>query len=127
MGCETVLLAEDEQLVRQLVAETLERLGYSVLAAANGVEALEQLDAHDGSVDLLLTDVVMPGMNGRELAKLVRERRPETRVLFMTGYAEDAVTSDGVLQPGAELLEKPFAAADLGAKVRAVLDAVPAA
>jgi len=125
-GCETVLLAEDERLVRQLVAETLERLGYSVLAAANGADALAQLDAHDGSIDLLLTDVVMPGMNGRELAELVRERRPETRVLFMTGYAEDAVSSHGVLQPGTELLEKPFTTAALGAKVRAVLDAVTA-
>jgi len=122
-GSETVLLAEDEQLVRQLVAETLDRLGYSVLVAANGSEAVSQLDAHAGSVDLLLTDVVMPGMNGPELAELVRERRPETRVLFMSGYAEDAVSSHGVLRPGTELLEKPFTAAGLGAKVRAVLDA----
>ena len=121
-GCETILLAEDEELVRQLVAETLERLGYTVLAAANGADALARRDAHEGTIDLLLTDVVMPGMSGRRLAEIVRERSPETRVLFMTGYAEDAVSSQGVLQPGAQLLEKPFAAADLGAKVRSVLD-----
>ena len=106
----------------QAFAETLERLGYTVLAAANGADALARRDAHEGTIDLLLTDVVMPGMSGRRLAEIVRERSPQTRVLFMTGYAEDAVSSQGVLQPGAQLLEKPFAAADLGAKVRSVLD-----
>ena len=121
-GSEIVLLAEDEQVVRRLVKEMLERLGYSVLVASNGVEALERLEEHEGRVDLLLTDVVMPGMSGRELAGIVRRRCPRARVLFMSGYAEDAVASHGVLQPGAQLLEKPFTATNLGAKVRAVLD-----
>jgi CheY-like chemotaxis protein len=100
-------------------------LGYFVIAVANGAEALEHLDAHPGDVDLLLTDVVMPGMNGRDLAAIVRKRCPATRVLFMSGYAEDAVASHGVLQPGTALLEKPFTAASLGTTVRAVLDGVP--
>ena len=104
----------------------LERLGYSVLVASNGAEALERLDEHEGRVDLLLTDVVMPGMSGRELAGIVRRRCPHARVLFMSGYAEDAVASHGVLQQGAQLLEKPFTATNLGAKVRAVLDGVVA-
>jgi CheY-like chemotaxis protein len=121
-GSEVVLLAEDEQVVRRLVKEMLERLGYSVLVASNGAEALAQLDEHADRVDLLLTDVVMPGMSGRELAGIVRRRCPKARVLFMSGYAEDAVESQGVLQPGAQLLEKPFTATNLGAKVRAVLD-----
>jgi PAS domain S-box-containing protein len=121
-GTETVLLAEDEQVVRRLVHEMLERLGYSVIPASNGAEALEQLDEHDGPIDLLVTDVVMPGMSGRELAGIVRERRPDTRVLFMSGYAEDAIASHGVLQPGTALLEKPFTASGLGEMVRAVLD-----
>ena len=121
-GSEVVLLAEDEQVVRRLVKEMLERLGYSVLVASNGAEALERLEEHADRVDLLLTDVVMPGMSGRELAGVVRRRCPKARVLFMSGYAEDAVESQGVLQPGAQLLEKPFTATNLGAKVRAVLD-----
>jgi CheY-like chemotaxis protein len=121
-GGETVLLVEDEQVVRRLVQQTLERLGYSVIVAASAAEALGHLDEHDGTIDLLLTDLVMPGMNGRELAGVVKERRPRTRVLFMSGYAEDAVASHGVLQPGAPLLEKPFTAVGLGEKVRAVLD-----
>jgi CheY-like chemotaxis protein len=100
----------------------LGRLGYSVIVAANGAEALARLDDHAGDIDLLLTDVVMPGMSGRDLAAVVRERCPDTRVLFMSGYAEDAVASHGVLQPGTALLEKPFTAVSLGTTVRAVLD-----
>ena len=126
-GVETVLIAEDEQIVRQLVAQMLGRLGYSVIAVANGAEALQQLEEHAGGIDLLLTDVVMPGMNGRELAAAVRERCPTTRVLFMSGYAEDSGASHGVLQPGTELLEKPFTATSLGTIVRAALDAAPSA
>jgi PAS domain S-box-containing protein len=122
MGVETVLIAEDEQVVRHLVAELLGRLGYSVIAASNGAEALELIDAHTGDIDLLLTDVVMPGMSGRDLAASVRERCPDTRVLFMSGYAEEAVANHGVLQPGTALLEKPFTAVSLGTIVRAVLD-----
>jgi two-component system cell cycle sensor histidine kinase/response regulator CckA len=121
-GSETVLVAEDEELVRRLVQQLLVRLGYSVLVASNGVEALERLEEHQGDIDLLLTDVVMPAMNGRELAAIVRERFPAARVLFMSGYNDEAVTSHGVLQPGAQLLEKPFTASSLGSKVRAVLD-----
>jgi PAS domain S-box-containing protein len=120
-GVETVLIAEDEQVVRQLVAEMLAGFGYSVIATANGAEALEQLDEHSGEIDLLLTDVVMPGMSGRDLAAIVRERCPDTRVIFMSGYTDDAA---GVLQPGRELLEKPFTATSLGTIVRAALDAV---
>ncbi len=114
-----MLLAEDEEVVRRLVAETLGRLGYTVLTAANGEEAVALLSEE---VDLVLTDVVMPGMGGRELAAHVRDRLPDTRVLFMTGYDSDSVRGEGAPALDAPLLEKPFTAGALGEKVRAVLD-----
>ena len=117
MGCETVLLAEDEQLVRQLVAETLERLGYSVLAAANGVEALEQLDAHDGSVDLLLTDVVMPGMRGTELARRFSELHPGVGVVLMSSHVDDEDVSEHLAF--GTFLGKPFSGDQLLAALAA--------
>ena len=121
-GTETVLVVEDEEVIRRLVREVLEGKGYSILEAANGTDALDVSDRHLGSIELLLTDVVMPKMSGRELADRLRERRPHTRVLYMSGHTDSSIVHHGVLEPGTELLEKPFTFAALDDKVRAVLD-----
>ncbi len=122
-GNETVLLAEDEPVVRRLVESILRRLGYTVLAAANGEQALALLAAHEGKVDLLLSDVVMPGLSGRELAEHVAALRPEVRVLLVSGYHQDSVLHDGVERQRVAFLPKPFTPAALALRVRAVLDA----
>jgi signal transduction histidine kinase/CheY-like chemotaxis protein len=121
-GSETILLVEDEAVVRQLVAEILESNGYGVLQAADGPSALELLRRHTGPVDLLVTDVVMPGMSGPEVANAVSARLPGTRVLYISGYTDSAIGHHGVLEPGIAFLQKPFSAGDLTRKVRAVLD-----
>jgi len=100
----------------------LRSLGYDVLEAASGDEALRQLDGRDGSIPLLVTDVIMPGMNGRELAAEFARRHPETKVLYMSGYSDNVVEQRGALEPGANYLAKPFSPSDLAAKVRQVLD-----
>jgi PAS domain S-box-containing protein len=117
----TILLAEDDDAVRAIARETLERAGYRVLAAADGAQALALAGAHDGPIDLLLTDVIMPGMNGRELAATLTRRRPGLRVLYASGYTDNVLEGQGALAPGVTLLDKPFTPADLAAKVRDVL------
>ncbi len=119
---ETVLVVEDEEAVRQFSTDALAELGYRVLEADGAASALRMLDAHP-EVALLFTDVVMPEVNGAKLAEEARRRRPDLRVLFTTGYARDAVSRDGVLEPGVELIGKPFTVEELAAKVRDVLDA----
>ena len=126
-GSATVLLVEDEPVVRDVVREMLLRAGYTVVDAGSGEEALAVADAHQGPIDALLTDVVMPGMSGPELAGELVAQRPGLRVLFASGYAEHAVASEGVLRPGTAFLEKPFTAAQLGAKLRETLSAPRAA
>jgi PAS domain S-box-containing protein len=121
-GCETILLVEDEPAVRALAERVLAEGGYSLLVAADGRDALEVAARHDGAVDLLVTDVVMPGMGGRELAQRLDQLRPETRVLYITGYTEDTVVRHGLLHSGLAYLEKPFRPERLLAKVRQVLD-----
>jgi two-component system, cell cycle sensor histidine kinase and response regulator CckA len=121
-GNETVLLVEDEEIVRKLVREMLETSGYAVLPAADGSEAIRLSDQHAGTIDLLMTDVVMPGLSGQELARRLVGERPDLRVLFTSGYAEDAIANHGVLSPGTAFLEKPFTAAELGRKLRELLD-----
>jgi two-component system cell cycle sensor histidine kinase/response regulator CckA len=121
-GAETVLLVEDEESVRQLVAETLTSRGYKVLQAQNGEQALK-LAASVGDIHLMITDVVMPGMSGRELARELATTRPQTRVLFLSGYTEDAVLHQGVLEPDTAFLQKPFTLQHLAKKVREVLTA----
>ena len=119
---ETVLLVEDQASVRRLASRALRRLGYTVIEAAHGAEALEALRAAGGPVDLLLTDVVMPKMSGTELADRVRAEHPSVRVLYMTGYAANALGERGMLKPGAAVVQKPFTANDLAARVREVLE-----
>ena len=122
-GNETVVLAEDERLVRVLAQKVLERAGYRVLVAAGGAEALALAERNDGPIHLLLTDVVMPEMTGRELARRLTSLRPGLRVLYMSGYADEAVAQHGVLDPGTAFLQKPFTPEALAKKVRGVLDA----
>jgi PAS domain S-box-containing protein len=120
-GTETVLLVEDEESVRQLVRETLEAKGYKVLEAEHGEAALEMAAHHDGAIDMLITDVVMPGMSGRELAKQLCASDPEIKVLFLSGYTEDTIVHQGVLEPGTAFLQKPFTLQILSRKVREIL------
>jgi len=121
-GDETILLVEDETVVRHLVAEILETSGYTVLQAGDGPSALELLRRHSGKLDLLVTDVVMPGMSGPEVAQAVTSMRPGTEVLYTSGYTDSAIGHHGVLEPGIAFLQKPFSADDLTRKVRALLD-----
>jgi CheY-like chemotaxis protein len=123
-GSETILLVEDESVVRQLVAEILETSGYSVLQAGDGPSALELLRRHTGPLDLLVTDVVMPGMSGPEVAQAVTSMRPGTQVLYTSGYTDQAIGHHGVLEPDVAFLQKPFSADDLNRKVRGLLDGV---
>jgi two-component system, cell cycle sensor histidine kinase and response regulator CckA len=119
---ETLLVVEDEAALREVAGRILSGAGYAVLTAEGGAEALELAAAHDGTIDLLVSDVVMPGMLGKELAERLVAARPETRVLFMSGYAQPVLASQGTLDPGVVLLEKPFTAAGLLAAVRRRLD-----
>jgi PAS domain S-box-containing protein len=121
-GHETVLLVEDEAKLRGLARQSLEGQGYTVIEAGDGIEAMQQAQAHRGPIHLLLTDVIMPGMNGRELAGQLAPRRPEMRVLYMSGYTENAIGHNGMLDEGINLLQKPFTLAAMKAKVREVLD-----
>jgi PAS domain S-box-containing protein len=122
-GHETVLLVEDEEQVRTLASHLLRRLGYRVLEASRASEALALADAHNGEIDLLLTDVIMPEMGGRELAAKLVAERPETRVLFMSGYTDDAIVHHGVLDEGMQFLQKPLTPDTLARRVREVLTA----
>jgi CheY-like chemotaxis protein len=108
--------------VRSLAVKVLARRGYSVLEAGDATECLEILKGHEGPLDLLLTDVVMPGMNGRELFTEVEGLFPGTKVLYMSGYTEDIITHRGVLDEGIAFLQKPFSVQALSTRVRAVLD-----
>ncbi|HEU4349212.1 MAG TPA: ATP-binding protein [Actinoplanes sp.] len=119
---ETLLVVEDEAALREVAGRILSGAGYHVLAADGGAEALELAARHEGEIDLLLSDVVMPGMLGKELAERLVDRRPGTRVLYMSGYAQPVLASQGTLDPGVALLEKPFTAADLLTAVRERLD-----
>jgi PAS domain S-box-containing protein len=121
-GTETILLVEDEANLRYLARQFLEKQGYKVIEAADGAVAMQIAVAHEGVIHLLLTDVIMPGMNGRELAQRISEIRPNVKVLYMSGYTENVVGHDGTLDAGVRLLQKPFNLRDLKAKVREVLD-----
>jgi PAS domain S-box-containing protein len=120
-GTETVLLVEDEESVRQLVRETLTLKGYRVVEAENGEAGLAAAAQHKGKIDLVITDVVMPGMGGRELVKQLAQVRPEAKVLYLSGYTEDAIVSEGTIESGTAFLQKPFTLQNLSRKVREVL------
>ena len=122
-GSETVLVVEDEAMVRHFAMIALERLGYRALEARDGETALQTASAFGGPIHLLFTDVVMPRMNGHELAMRLRERRPDVRVLYTSGYTDNTIVHQGVLEPGLAFLQKPYTAGELGAKVREALDA----
>jgi len=120
-GSETVLLVEDEESVRELVRETLKSKGYSVMEAPDGIQGMKVAESFDGKIDILITDVAMPGMSGHELAKRVAASRPGIKILFLSGYTEDAIIHEGVLDPGTAFLQKPFTLQALARKVREVL------
>lgn len=121
-GSETILVVEDEAEVRSYLVETLRELNYRVREAAEGAAALALFDAAPFRIDLLLTDIVMPGLNGRELADQLQNRQRGLKVLFMTGYSRNAVVHQGRLDPGVSLLQKPLSLTTLAAKIRELLD-----
>jgi CheY-like chemotaxis protein len=122
-GSETILVAEDEDGVRSLTREVLEKYGYTVLEAANGEEALRVAEAHEGPLDLLLSDVVMPRMGGPELAQALLAKRPSVKVLYMSGYTDHPMVRRGVVNAGVAFLQKPFTPTVLVSRVREVLEA----
>ncbi|PYO27335.1 MAG: hybrid sensor histidine kinase/response regulator [Gemmatimonadetes bacterium] len=121
-GSETVLVAEDEAPVRAVARHALERYGYRVLEAASAEAALDVAQRYSGPIHVLLTDVIMPGLSGRDLATRLAALRPETRVIYMSGYTDDAITRHGVLEPGFVFVQKPFTPDTLARTVRDVLD-----
>jgi CheY-like chemotaxis protein len=122
-GSETILVVEDELQVRELVQEILQGEGYTVLCAADGDEGLQRCTTYDGPIDLLLTDVVMPGLSGPEMAQCILPLYPKIKVVYMSGYASDAIGNRGVLDPSTAFLQKPFTPHTLLGKVRETLDA----
>src|SRR5581483_4684310 len=121
----TILVVEDDENVQLVVADMLDGLGYRVLLAANGDDALALLAKRERHIDLMLTDVMLPGMNGREVAERARQIEPALKVLFMTGYARDVIVHQGRLDPGIELIEKPFHAEMLAQRLSELLDELP--
>lgn len=122
-GTETILLVEDEDSVRKLLAYVLDSSGYRVLEAADGRAALRLFEEHADAIDLLLTDVIMPVMNGRDLVERVRLAKPGLRVIYMSGYTDDVLVNSGITKPGISFLRKPLKLDALSALIREVLDA----
>ena len=125
-GVETLLIVENEAAIRNLLQIALQKKGYTVLAAASGHEALDIVRGHAGSIDLLITDVVMPDMNGPELARQLAVIRPGTGTLFMSGYLDDALGDHCMLPAHVNFIQKPFSPRTIAQKVREILDAAQA-
>jgi PAS domain S-box-containing protein len=121
-GTETILLVEDNEMVRKLTQNLLQMQGYRVLSCASGREALSAAEEGGRTIDLLLADVVMPDISGRDLSAKLREKSPKLKVLYMSGYSDDAIEHHGVLEAGTEYIQKPFSVGGLAAKIREVLD-----
>jgi DNA-binding NtrC family response regulator len=124
-GTETVLVVEDDEQIRNLSRTILTARGYLVLVAENGEHALTLAAEHEGAIHLMLTDVIMPGMSGRELADRLNAAHPAMRVLYASGYTDEMIAHHGVLEPGVAFLQKPFTPGNLAQRVRDVLDAEP--
>jgi two-component system cell cycle sensor histidine kinase/response regulator CckA len=122
-GDETILVVEDDDAVRRMTREFLKIKGYTVVEARSAADAIQFMEGHNESVDLVLTDVLMPGMKGRELVERLEKLRSGMKVLYMSAYTEDAAINIGVLNPGTEFIEKPFGPDELADKVREVLGA----
>jgi CheY-like chemotaxis protein len=122
-GSETILIVEDDEQVRRLAARTLARLGYRVIEAAGGGAALLQCENEAEAIDVLLTDVVMPEMSGKDLADRLCSLRKSLKVLYMSGYTYDSMTHRGILDEGVHVLQKPFTTNALARKIREVIDA----
>ncbi|MFH1627799.1 MAG: response regulator [Pseudomonadota bacterium] len=121
-GTETILLVEDDVMLQGLMKTILEGYGYRVLAAGDGEAAIALSETHEGEIELLLTDVVLPGIGGKDLLDALREKRPEMKILFVSGYTDDIISRYGVVPQDVNFLEKPFAPKSLALKVREVLD-----
>jgi CheY-like chemotaxis protein len=122
---ETILVVEDDRAVRTLVCGALTAAGYNIMEAGNGEEALAMCESRSGPLDLVLSDMVMPKMSGRELARRIAEKRPELRFLFMSGYTHDILSTEERSRPEMVILEKPFSRGDLARAVRTALDGNP--
>jgi len=122
-GAETILVVEDEPMILEMAEMMLEYLGYNVLSTGLPSEAIRIAENHKGKIHLLLTDVVMPGMNGRDLAESLMAKDPDLKCMFMSGYTADVIAHHGVLDEGVNFIQKPFTMKDLADKVRATLDA----
>jgi CheY-like chemotaxis protein len=122
-GSETVLLVEDEEPVRGMISRILSASGYTVLEAHDGPSALAVADAHEGRIHLILTDIVMPGMNGRSLVEALVARRPGIKALYMSGYSDDVISHQGLVEDGIPFISKPFRPSELASKVRSLLGA----
>jgi two-component system, cell cycle sensor histidine kinase and response regulator CckA len=123
-GTETLLIVENESAIRNLLQVALRRNGYTVLAAESGREALEVVRNHIGAIHLLITDVMMPDMDGPELVRQLSTIRPDTRTLFMSGYMDDTLGERGILTTNANFIQKPFSPRAIAQRVREILDGV---
>ena len=121
-GTETILVVEDDVMVRKVTVKILERLGYNVLTAASGGDAMVMSEIHKGKIDLLLTDVIMPHINGKELAKKLVTSHPDLKVLYMSGYTKDTIAKHDVLEQGVHIISKPFSSTNLAVRIRDILD-----
>jgi CheY-like chemotaxis protein len=124
-GTECILVAEDQGNVRDMVSEMLRARGYSVLTASDGLKALEISGSHSGPIQLLLTDIVMPGLNGKSLYEKVKASRKDIKVLFMSGYTNNLLGGEIQPSPGVDFIQKPFTLDKLLVKLRGVLDSTP--